>query len=175
EDLSAQFPLVDRLFAALRMTTVRVPGYEADDVIGTLARQAVQRGFAIWMVTPDKDFHQLVEENIRIYKPGRQGSPPELIGIPEVLQRWQVQRTEQVIDILGLMGDSIDNIPGVPGIGEKTAQKLIAEFGSIENLLSQTDRLSGKQKELLETHAEQARLSKQLATILCDAPHQLDF
>src|SRR5437588_1460024 len=136
EDLSAQLPLVDRLFGAFRIATIRIPKYEADDIIGTLACQAEREGFTTWMVTPDKDFQQLVNERIFVYKPGRQGSPPERLGVAEVLEKWKVQRVENVIDVLGLMGDSVDNIPGVPGIGEKTAQKLIAEFASIENLLA---------------------------------------
>src|SRR5262245_1917273 len=175
EDLFAQFPLVDRLFAAFRMPTLRIPGYEADDIIGTLARRAERERFQVWMVTPDKDLQQLVNENIRVYKPGRQGSSPEVLGVPEVLERWQVRRAEQVIDVLGLMGDAIDNIPGVPGVGEKTAQKLIAEFDRIENLLSRKHELKGKQKELIETHADQALLSKRLVTIACDVPIEIQF
>ncbi|MFO0898686.1 MAG: DNA polymerase I [Pirellulales bacterium] len=171
EDLAAQLPLTERLFEAFRIPIVRVPGYEADDVIGTLAGQAEAQGFLTWMVTPDKDFHQLVTEHIRVFKPGRQGGTHEVLGVPEVLARWQIERVEQVIDILGLMGDTSDNIPGVPGIGEKTAQKLIAQYGSIENLLAHTGELKGKQRQSLEEHAEQARLSKHLATIVRDAPH----
>jgi DNA polymerase-1 len=175
EDLSAQLPLVDRLFGAFRIATIRIPGYEADDIIGTLACQAEREGFTTWMVTPDKDFQQLVNERILVYKPGRQGSPPERLGVVEVLEKWKVERVENVIDVLGLMGDSVDNIPGVPGIGEKTAQKLIAEFGSVENLLAHTNQLKGKQKQLLESHAEQALLSKRLATIVRDVPHEVQL
>jgi DNA polymerase-1 len=173
EDLSAQFPLVDRLFEAFRISTIRIPGYEADDIIGTLACQAAHDGFTTWMVTHDKDLQQLVNERILVYKPGRQGSSPERLGVPEVLEKWKIERVEQVIDILGLMGDSSDNIPGVPGIGEKTAQKLIAEFGSVENLLSHTDCLKGKQRQLLESHVEQALLCKRLVTIVRDVPHDI--
>ena len=175
EDLAAQFPLVDRLFEAFRIPMIRIPGYEADDIIGTLACQAQHEGFTTWMVTPDKDFQQLVNERIKVFKPGRLGSEPERLGIAEVLEKWKIERIEQVIDILGLMGDSVDNIPGVPGIGEKTAQKLIAEFGSIENLLSHTDRLKDKQRQLLESHAEQALLSKRLVTIVRDVPHSVQL
>jgi DNA polymerase-1 len=175
EDLSAQLPLVDRLFGAFRIPTIRVSGYEADDIIGTLACRAEHEGFTTWMVTPDKDFQQLVNDRILIYKPGRQGSPPERLGVPEVLEKWKVERVENVIDVLGLMGDSTDNIPGVPGIGEKTAQKLIAEFASIENLLAHTNQLKGKQRQLLESHAEQALLSKRLATIVRDVPLEVQL
>jgi DNA polymerase-1 len=175
EDLSAQFPLVDRLFQAFRIAAIRVPGFEADDIIGTLACQAGLQGFTTWIVTPDKDLQQLVNERILVYKPGRQGSSPERLGVTEVLDRWKVERVEQVIDILGLMGDTSDNIPGVPGIGEKTAQKLIAQFGSIENLVSHTDRLTGKQRQVLESHVHQALLSKRLVTIVRDVPHAIQF
>jgi DNA polymerase-1 len=175
EDLAAQLPLTERLFAAFRIPIVRVPGFEADDVIGTLAGQAEAQGFHTWMVTPDKDFQQLVTDRVLVYKPGRQGGAHEVMGVPEVLARWQIERVEQVIDILGLMGDTSDNIPGVPSIGEKTAQKLIAEFGSIGNLLANTDRLKGKQRQTLEANAEQALLSKSLATIVRDAPHGVEL
>jgi len=175
EDLGAQFPLVDRLFEAFRIPSIRIPGYEADDIIATLALEAERQGFLTWMVTPDKDLQQLVGDNILIYKPGRQGSSPELLGVPQVLERWQIQRVDQVIDILGLMGDSIDNVPGVPGIGEKTAQKLIAAFGTIEDLVARKDELKGKQKELIETHADQALLSKRLVTIVRDVPHTVQI
>lgn len=175
EDLAAQLPVVDRLFKGFRIPAVRVPGSEADDIIATLACQAEHHGFTTFMVTPDKDLQQLVNQNIVVYKPGRQGGAPEVLGVQEVLDRWQVKRVEQVIDILGLMGDSSDNIPGVPGIGEKTAQKLIAEFDSVENLLAQSSRLSGKQKQLVESHAEQALLSKRLVTIVRDVPHEVQF
>jgi DNA polymerase-1 len=173
EDLGAQFPLVDRLFDAFRIPSIRIPGYEADDIIATLALEAERQGFTTWMVTPDKDLQQLVDDNILIYKPGRQGSAAELLGVPQVLERWQIKRVEQVIDILGLMGDSIDNVPGVPGIGEKTAQKLIAEFGTIEDLIARKNELKGKQKELIGTHADQAMLSKKLVTIVRDVPHNV--
>ncbi len=118
------------------ITVIRIPGYEADDIIGTLAHQAADQGFQTWMVTPDKDYDQLVNDDIFIYKPGRRGSDAETFGVKEVLEKWDIERVDQVIDILGLMGDSSDNIPGVPGIGPKTAQKLIAQYGSIEKLLA---------------------------------------
>lgn len=173
EDIADQFPLVDRLFEALNITMIRRPGFEADDVIGTLSVEAEAAGFDTFMVTPDKDYTQLVSPNVTMYKPGRQGSAPELLGVPEVLEKWQVERVDQVIDVLGLMGDSSDNIPGVPGIGPKTAQKLIARFDTVENLLENTDQLKGKQKERLEENKEQAILSKQLVTIKTDVPHDV--
>ncbi|WP_146523167.1 DNA polymerase I [Stieleria varia] len=175
EDISKQLPYIDRLMEALNITAIRMPGYEADDIIGTLAHQASDQGFLTWMVTPDKDYHQLVRQDVIVYKPGRQGSDVELLGIPEVLAQWEIQRVEQVIDVLGLMGDSSDNIPGVPGIGPKTAKKLIADFGSVENLLENTDKLKGKQRERIEENREQALLSKQLVTIQMDVPHTVDL
>jgi len=173
EDISAQIPLVDRLFAAFNISVIRIAGYEADDIIGTLARQAAAQGMRTWMVTPDKDFDQLVSDDVWVYKPGRKGGEPEVSSPTEVLDRWNIERVEQVIDILALMGDSSDNIPGIPGIGPKTAQKLIGQFGSVERVLENTDALKGKQKERVEEHAELARLSKQLVTIQLDVPHQL--
>jgi DNA polymerase-1 len=171
EDLASQFPLIDRLLDAFNITVIRTPGYEADDIIGTLAREASQQGFRTWMVTPDKDYEQLVTEDVLIYKPGRKGSEPEIVGIANVLQRWGIDRVEQVIDILGLMGDASDNIPGVKGIGPKTAQQLIAKYGSIENLLMHTSELKGKQRERIEDQTEMARLSRRLVTIDQEVPH----
>ena len=173
EDIAQQIPLVDRFFDAMNIRTIRVPGYEADDIIGTLARQAEEADFDVWMVTPDKDFQQLVTDRIRILRPGRQGSTHEEIGVRDVLEQWQIERVEQVIDILALMGDASDNIPGIPGVGPKTAQKLIARYGSVENLLEHTQELKGKQKQRIEEHAEMARLSRRLVTIDCDVPHQV--
>ncbi len=171
EDIAAQFPLVDRLLDALNIPVIRKPGFEADDIIGTLAYQAAEEGFQAFMVTPDKDFTQLVGPNVRIYRPGRGGAQFELLGVPEVLEKWQIERVDQVVDILGLMGDASDNIPGVPGVGEKTAQKLIARYGSIENLLQHTHELKGKQKERVEENRDQALLSKRLVQIVTDVPH----
>jgi DNA polymerase-1 len=173
EDIATQFPLVDRLFEAMNVAMIRQPGFEADDLIGTVAQQAAKEGIESYMVTPDKDFTQLVSDHIKIYKPGRQGSSYELLGVEEVLDKWKIERIDQVVDILGLMGDASDNIPGIPGVGEKTAQKLIAKFDSIENLLANTDQLKGKQKERIEENADQALLSKRLVTIKTDVP--LDF
>jgi DNA polymerase I len=175
EELAAQIPYVIRLLEAMHIPILRMPGWEADDVLGTLARRAEREGFTTYLVTPDKDYQQLVTDKTFVWKPGRQGGQYELLGVDEVKQRWQVQDVSQVVDVLGLMGDTSDNVPGVPGIGEKTAQKLIGQFGSTEVLLANTDKLKGKQRELLETHAEQARLSKQLVTIATDVPVEIDW
>jgi DNA polymerase-1 len=175
EDIALQLPYIDRLLDAFNISVIRIPGYEADDIIGTLAHQAADQDFQTWMVTPDKDYDQLVNDNVFIYKPGRRGSDVEIFGAKEVLEKWGIERVDQVIDILGLMGDSSDNIPGVHGIGPKTAQKLIAQYGSIEDLLKHTSELKGKQKERLEENTEMALLSKRLVTIQLDVPHQIDF
>ena len=172
EDIATQIPLVDRLMTAMNITVIRTPGFEADDIIGTLAKETAGNGCQVWMVTPDKDYHHLVTEDIIVHKPGRQGNQFESMGIPEVIEKWQVEKVEQVIDILGLMGDKSDNVPGIPGIGEKTAQKLIAQFGSIETLIESTDQLKGKQKERVEDNREMATLSKRLVTIKTDVPHE---
>ncbi len=175
EDLSEQIPYVIRLFEAYNVRVIRMPGFEADDVIGTLSVEATRQGFNTFMVTPDKDYQQLVSDKSQIYKPGRQGGEHEIIGVPEVLDQWGIERVDQVIDILGLMGDTSDNVPGVPGIGPKTAQKLIAKYGTVERLLESTSELKGKQKERIEEHADQARLSKQLVTIMLDVPHDTNL
>lgn len=170
EDIKLSEPIIREIIKAYNIPILEVKGFEADDVIGTLAKQKAKEGFQVYMVTPDKDFAQLVDENIFIYKPGRQGKPNEIMGVPEVLTKWKVERTEQIIDVLGLWGDSVDNIPGVPGIGEKTAQKLLAQYDSIEGILAHTHELKGKQRENLEEFAQQARDSKYLATIILDVP-----
>jgi DNA polymerase-1 len=175
EDLVNQLPWIDRLFDAFQIPIIRLPGYEADDIIGTLAHQASGQSCKTLMVTPDKDFDQLVTDSIFVWKPGRQGAVSELFGVDEVLAKWEVERVEQVIDILALMGDSSDNVPGVPGIGPKTATKLIKQFGSVEQLLASTSQLKGKQRENLDQYAEQALLSKRLVTIQLDVPHQMEL
>ncbi|HZL43221.1 MAG TPA: DNA polymerase I [Verrucomicrobiae bacterium] len=175
EDLSAALPHVRRMLEAFRVPVLVCDGYEADDIIGTLVRRAEKEGFQSYMVTPDKDFGQLVDENTFLYKPSRMGEGVEIMGLPEIRARWGVQRPEQVVDVLALMGDSSDNIPGVPGIGEKTAIKLIGEFGSVENLLARAGELKGRLKETVQTHREQAVLSKKLVTILYDAPCSKDL
>jgi len=174
EDLATSLPYIVELVKGYNIPFLSVEGYEADDVIGTLAKQAEQHGFKTYMMTPDKDFGQLVSENIFMYKPARMGNKAEIWGIKEVCDRYGIQRPEQLIDILGLWGDASDNIPGVPGIGEKRAKELIAEFGSIENLLKNTDKLKGKMRENLEKFADQALMSKQLATIILDVPVPFD-
>ena len=176
EDLSIQIPHVKRIVEAFNVPVIECPGWEADDIIGTLARIADEEGsYETFMVTPDKDFAQLVTETTSIYKPGRQGSDPEILDIEKIRENWQVDEPSQVIDILGLWGDASDNIPGVPGIGEKTSKKLIATYGSVEELLENTDQLKGKQKENVENNREQALLSKKLVTILLDAPVEVSF
>ena len=175
EELAAAIPNVKRLCRAFHLPLLEIDGYEADDLIGTLAKRAEAEGFETYMVTPDKDFAQLLSERTFMWKPGKKGSEHEVIGVPQLPEIWGVKDPHQIIDLLGLMGDSVDNIPGVPGIGPKTAQKLIADFGSVENLLANLSSLKGKQKENLETHAGQARLSKDLATIIVDAPIEVTW
>ncbi|MEA1784571.1 DNA polymerase I [Arenibacter sp. GZD96] len=163
-------PYIQNILRAMHIPVVELSGLEADDIIGTLAKQAEKEGFKVFMVTPDKDFGQLVSENIFMYRPARMGNGIEIWGIPEVQNRFGVERPEQVIDYLGMMGDASDNIPGLPGVGDKTAKKFIADFGSMENLLANTDKLSGKMREKIEANAELGLLSKKLATICvtCD-------
>jgi len=173
EDISGALPYIDQMCEAFNVPVIRKPGYEADDVIGTLAKEAEKSGFTTYMVTPDKDYAQLVSNKTFISKPGRTGDGAEILGVPEVLEQWEIERVDQVIDMLGLMGDSSDNVPGVPGIGPKTAQKLIAQYDSVEGLLNHVEELKGKQKENVETYREQALLSKELVTIHLNVP--LDF
>lgn len=177
EELSQAIGPVKRMIEGFNIPVLTLDGYEADDIIGTLSRmvEAREPNAEIYMVTPDKDFAQLITERTKMFKPGRQGSEAEIIGLEEMKENWQVERPEQVIDILGLWGDTSDNIPGIPGIGEKTAKKLVAQFGSVENLLASTDQLKGKQKENVEANKEQALLSKRLATIQLDVPIEVDF
>lgn len=170
EELAAAIPHVKALCRAFQIPVLELDGYEADDIIGTLVKRAEADGFESFMVTPDKDFAQLISETTRMWKPGRKGSDHEVIDLPTMLANWEIERPDQVIDILGLWGDAADNIPGIPGIGEKTAKKLIADFGSIENLIAGAAKLKGKQKENVETYSDQALLSKQLATIILDVP-----
>ena len=169
EGVRTAVPHIKNLLKAFNILVLEYPGFEADDVIGTLARTAEKQGFDTFMVTPDKDYAQLVDEHTFMLKPGG-GRFGELLDVPTILEQWNIGKVEQVIDILGLAGDAADNVPGVPGIGPKTAQKLIAQFGSIENLLENTDQLKGKQKEKVEANKQQALLSKRLVTIKCDVP-----
>ena len=173
EDLQKSIPYIRKIIEAFNIPVIEKKGFEADDVIGTLAQKATEKGFLTYMMTSDKDFAQLVTENILMYKPGKQGGSPEIWGLEEVKQNFGIQNSIQVIDILGLMGDSSDNIPGCPGIGPKTAGKLITEFGSIENIYNNIDKLKGSQKDNLVKYEEQVRLSKILATIIKDVP--IDF
>jgi DNA polymerase-1 len=170
EDLRLSIPKVFEITKGFKIPSLVKDGYEADDLIGTVAKRYVKEGFDVYMVTPDKDFAQLVEPGIFMYKPGRQGSNVEILGVEEVKEKYGLDSPEQVIDLLGLWGDSADNIPGVPGIGQKTGAKLLQQFGSIENILANTDKLKGKQKENLENFADQARLSRKLTTIWTDCP-----
>lgn len=176
EDLSLQLPHVKRIIEAFHIPVIECPGWEADDIIGTLAKRAEGLGnFETYMVTPDKDYAQLVTDTTLIYKPGRKGGDAEILDKKAICENWQVEDPIQTIDVLGLMGDTSDNIPGIPGVGEVTAKKLIAKFGSVENLLDHTEELKGKQKEKVEDNREQALLSKQLVTIMTDAPVDVSF
>ena len=174
DDIRSNVPYIRRIIEAMNIPVLESDGYEADDVIGTLAKKAEAEGYITYMVTPDKDFGQLVTDKIIMYKPGRGGDPPEKLGPKEICERWGLQTTDQVKDILGLMGDAVDNIPGIPGIGEKTAIKLVQQFGSLEGVLANADKLKGKQQENVIAFAEQGRMSKALATIIIDAPVELN-
>mgnify|MGYP003599567692 FL=1 len=170
EAIKIAIPYIQDLLKAMHIPIIEVKGYEADDLIGTIAKQAEKQNYKVFMVTPDKDFAQLVSENIFMYKPARMGNGIEIWGIPEVLAKFEIERPDQVIDFLGMMGDAADNIPGLPGVGEVTAKKLLKEFGTMENLLANTDKLKGKMKENIEANKEKGLLSKTLATILLDCP-----
>jgi len=174
EDLRKSIPYIRKIIEAFNIPIVEMERYEADDVIGTLAQKAKKEGFVTYMMTSDKDYAQLVTDDILIYKPAKAGGAVEVWGIDEVKKNFGIDNPEQVIDILGLMGDSSDNVPGCPGIGPKTAQKLIADFGSIETLYENIDKLSGKQKDNLIENEKQVRLSKQLVTIIRDVPVNFD-
>jgi DNA polymerase-1 len=174
EDITLALPYIKQLVEAFNIPVASCVGYEADDVIGTLAKQAEKEGFKVYMMTPDKDYAQLVSENIFLYKPARMGNGISILGVQEVLEKWQIKRVDQVIDVLGLQGDAVDNIPGIRGVGAKTAVKLLEQFDSIEGILANTDQLKGKQKEKIEAGREDALLSKQLATIKLDCPITFD-
>jgi DNA polymerase-1 len=174
EDLAAAMPYVIKLITGFNIPVITSDGYEADDIIGTLAKKAEQKGYQVYCMTPDKDFAQLVSENIFIYKPARMGNDMEILGVKEILAKWEIENVLQVIDILGLWGDAVDNIPGIPGIGEKTAKLLIKQYGSMENIIANSHELKGKQRENVENFAEQGLISKKLATILLDVPVELD-
>jgi len=174
EDLRKSIPYVFKLIEGFNIPVITKDGFEADDIIGTLAKKAEKEGFTVYCMTPDKDFGQLVSENIKIFKPARMGNGAEILGIKEILEKWEISDVSQVIDILGLWGDAVDNIPGVPGVGEKTAKKLIQEYGSVEGLIANADKLKGKLQENVINFTEQALISKKLATILLDVPVELE-
>ncbi len=174
EDLQKSIPLIMDLIKGFNIQILGTPGYEADDIIGTLAVKAEKAGYTTYMMTPDKDYGQLVDANTFIYKPARFGNAAEVLGPEQICKKWEINNVLQLIDILGLMGDKVDNIPGIPGVGEKTAIQLIKDFGSVENLLENTDKLKGKLKEKVENNREMALQSKRLATICLDCPVELD-
>ena len=174
EGISIALPYIDQLLEAFNISKLFADGYEADDVIGTLAKKAEKAGFVTYMMTPDKDFAQLVSENILLHRPGNKWKPTETWGVQEVLNKFEIKDVTQVIDFLGMMGDAVDNIPGLPGVGEKTAKKLLAEYGNMETLLENAHEVKGKLGEKIQAHKEQGILSKKLATILLDAPVELD-
>lgn len=178
EDILSAIPDIKKIITGFNIPCIEKDGYEADDIIGTLAKQAEKAGYEVFMVTPDKDYGQLVSEKIKIYKPGYQGSSVEILGVEEVCKKWDIDDVNKVIDILGLMGDAVDNIPGIPGIGEKTAAKLIKEYSSIENLIENADKIKGAVGEKVRTGIDKAILSKKLATIILNVPvefHEENF
>jgi DNA polymerase-1 len=175
EDIKLSVPWIVKVLEGLRIPVLQAPGYEADDLIGCLAGRAETQGFDVYMMTPDKDFAQLVTDKVKMFRPGRGGNPATVWGPEEVLERYGLERPEQVIDLLGMMGDSADNIPGIPGVGEKTAIKFLQQFGSMEGLYDNLDALKGKTKERVESSKELAFLSRQLATIIVDIPFDEDF
>ena len=174
EAIKIAVPFIQQLLKAMHIPIIELEGYEADDIIGTLAKQAEKESFEVFMVTPDKDFAQLVSENIFVYRPARMGNGIEIWGIPEVQEKFEIKHPEQVIDYLGMMGDAVDNIPGLPGVGDKTAKKFLAQYGSMEELLANTDDLKGKMKEKIEANKDLGLLSKKLARIMLDVPVQFD-
>ncbi len=174
EAIKTAIPLIRQVIEGFNIPIISAENYEADDVIGTVAKQAEKEGFQVYMMTSDKDYAQLVSDNIYMYKPGRKGNEAEVLDVAKVLEKWNIQRVDQVIDMLGLQGDAVDNIPGIPGIGPKTAQKLLAKYSTVEGLIEHAEELKGKQKERVVTYAEQAILSKQLATIELNVPIQFD-
>jgi DNA polymerase-1 len=178
EDLVIAIPDIKRIIKAFNIPCIEVDGYEADDVVGTLSKQAAAAGYEVFMVTPDKDYGQLVSEKIKIYKPGYQGGDVEIMGPEQVCEKWNIKDVNQVIDILGLMGDAVDNIPGIAGVGEKTAAKLLAEYHTLENVLENADKIKGALGEKVRNGKENAILSKKLATIITSVPvefHEEDF
>ncbi|MBC6365665.1 DNA polymerase I [Algoriphagus sp. AK58] len=174
EDITASIPWVKEIVKAFRIPVLEMDGFEADDIIGTLAKKAEKEHFTVYMMTPDKDYGQIVDDHIFLYKPAFMGNGVDVLGPKQVCEKWDIEHVDQVRDILGLMGDAVDNIPGIPGIGEKTAVKLLKEFGTVEGLIANVDKLKGKQKENVESFAQQGLLSKELATIKIDVPVEFD-
>jgi len=178
EDILGSIPDIKRIIRGFNIPVMELDGYEADDVIGTLSKQAADAGYEVYMVTPDKDYGQLVSDKIKIYKPGYQGGDVEIMGPKEVCDKWCIQTVDQVIDFLGLMGDAVDNIPGIAGVGQKTACKLLAEYGTLENVLANADKIKGALGEKIKAGKDLAILSKKLATIITNVPvtfHEEDF
>jgi DNA polymerase-1 len=178
EDILGSLPDIKRIIQGFNIPVVELDGYEADDVIGTLSQQAAKVGYEVYMVTPDKDYGQLVSDKVKIYKPGYQGGDVEIMGPKEVCEKWCIQSVDQVVDILGLMGDAVDNIPGIPGVGQKTACKLLTEYGTLENVLANADKIKGALGEKVRQGKESAILSKKLARIIINVPvqfHEEDF
>src|SRR6185436_2497730 len=178
EDISAAVPDIHRIVEGFNIPIIAVDGYEADDVIGTLSKQAEKAGYDVFMVTPDKDYGQLVSKKVKIYKPAYQGGDVEIMGPEEVCAKWNIKDVSQVIDMLGMMGDAVDNIPGIAGVGEKTAAKFLAEYGTVENTLANADKIKGAMGEKVKKGKEMAILSKKLATIITNVPvsfHEEDF
>ena len=174
EDIKKAVPYIKKLLEAYRIPILECPGYEADDVIGTLSRKATEKGFVTYMMTPDKDFAQLVSDKVFMLKPSRGGNESIVWGIEDIRREFNVERPEQVIDVLGLMGDNADNIPGAPGIGPKTAMKLVSEYGSVEEVINNAEKLKGKLKEVVENNRDQIIFSKKLVTIDVNAPVELN-
>ncbi len=174
EDIRISIPIVKDIVRAFNIPILEMDGYEADDIIGTIAKQAASHGYEVFMMTPDKDYGQLVQDHVYLYKPSYMGNAVDVLGVPEVLKKWDIERIDQVTDMLGLLGDSSDNIPGIPGIGPKTASKLLKQYGSVEGIIEHSDELKGKQKENVVTFAEQGLLSKRLATIHTEVPIGFD-
>lgn len=178
EDILAAVPDIKKIIEGFNIPIIALDGYEADDVIGTLAKQGEKAGYEVYMVTPDKDYGQLVSKKIKIYKPAYQGNDAEILGPEEICAKWNIKEVNQVVDMLGMMGDAVDNIPGIPGVGEKTAAKFLAEYGSLENTLANADKIKGAMGEKVKKGKEMAILSKKLATIITDVPvefHEEDF
>ena len=174
EDVRSNIPWVKKIVEGFNVPVLELDGFEADDIIGTFAKKASEAGMEVYMMTPDKDFAQLVDDHVYLYKPSYMGNAVDIMGVPEVLKKWDIDNVDQVRDILGLQGDASDNIPGIPGVGAKTAVKYVKQYGSVENLVAHAHELKGKQKEMVTEYAEQGILSKDLATINVAVPLEYD-